>query len=88
MLTEPSRMCACVRVRVCVRARARAYTHTHIHTYIHTSLLGLEVQNLKSGKTLSYNGGNGKSKAIPVEAWSGPEGSRKLKLPDFMTVGT
>jgi len=30
----------------------------------------------------------GKGKAIPLQAWAGPEGSRKLKLPDFMTVGT
>jgi hypothetical protein len=26
--------------------------------------------------------------AIPLQAWTGPEGSRKLKLPDFKTVGT
>jgi hypothetical protein len=28
----------------------------------------------------------GKGKAVPLEAWSGPEGSRKLKFPDFMTT--
>ena len=28
----------------------------------------------------------GKGKAIPLQAWSGPEGSRKLRLPDFMTT--
>jgi len=27
----------------------------------------------------------GKGKAVPVHAWSGPEGSRKLRFPDFMT---
>jgi len=27
-----------------------------------------------------------KGKAIPLQAWSGPEGSRKLKFPDFMTT--
>ena len=27
-------------------------------------------------------------KAIPLEAWTGPEGSRRLRLPDFKTVGT
>ena len=32
--------------------------------------------------------GKGKGKAIPVQAWIGPEGSRKLKLPDFKKVGT
>jgi len=28
----------------------------------------------------------GKGKAVPLQAWSGPDGSRKLRLPDFMTV--
>jgi len=27
-----------------------------------------------------------KSKAVPLQAWSGPEGSRKLRFPDFMTM--
>ena len=27
-----------------------------------------------------------KGKAVPLEAWSGPEGSRKLRFPDFMTT--
>ena len=26
----------------------------------------------------------GKSKAVPLQAWSGPEGSRKLRFPYFM----
>ena len=28
----------------------------------------------------------GKGKAIPLQAWSGPEGSGKLRFPDFMTT--
>jgi hypothetical protein len=35
--------------------------------------------------TLHYPG---KGKAIPLQAWTGPEGSRRLRLPDFKTVGT
>ena len=27
-----------------------------------------------------------KSEAVPLQAWSGPEGSRKLRFPDFMTT--
>jgi len=27
-------------------------------------------------------------KAIPLQAWTGPEGSRRLRLPDFQTFGT
>jgi len=30
--------------------------------------------------------GKKKSKAALLQAWSGPEGSRKLRLPDFMTM--
>jgi len=30
----------------------------------------------------------GKGTAIPWQAWIGPEGSRRLRLPDFKTVGT
>ena len=30
--------------------------------------------------TLIWNG-----KAVPLQAWSGPEGSRKLRFPDFVT---
>jgi hypothetical protein len=29
-----------------------------------------------------------KGKAIPLQAWRGPEGSRRLRLPDFKTIGT
>ena len=32
--------------------------------------------------------GKGKGKAIPLRAWTGPEGSRRLKFPDFKTIGT
>jgi len=27
---------------------------------------------------------NKRSKAVPIQAWTGPEGSRKLRLPDFV----
>jgi hypothetical protein len=32
--------------------------------------------------------GKYKGKAIPLQAWTGPEGSRKLRLPNFKIVGT
>jgi hypothetical protein len=28
-----------------------------------------------------------RQKAIPLQAWTGPEGSRRLRLPDFYTIG-
>jgi hypothetical protein len=30
--------------------------------------------------------GKGKGKAVPLQAWSGPEGSRKLRFVDFLTT--
>jgi len=27
-----------------------------------------------------------KVKAVPLQAWSGPDGSRKLRFPDFVTT--
>jgi hypothetical protein len=30
----------------------------------------------------------GKGKALPLQAWTGPEGSRKLRIPDFVTIRT
>jgi len=27
-------------------------------------------------------------KAIPLQSWTGPDGSRRLRLPDFETIGT
>ena len=29
-----------------------------------------------------------KGKSIPLQAWTGPEGSRRLRLPDFKTFCT
>ena len=28
----------------------------------------------------------GKGKPVPLQAWTGPEGSRKLRFPDFVTT--
>jgi len=30
--------------------------------------------------------GKGKGKAVPLQAWTGSEGSRKLRLPDFVAT--
>ena len=38
-------------------------------------------------KTVKING-KGKGKAIPLQAWTGPEASRMLRLPDFKSFGT
>jgi hypothetical protein len=38
------------------------------------------------GEKSLYVGGKGR--AIPLQAWIGPEVSRSLRLPDFKTIGT
>jgi len=35
-----------------------------------------------------YIKGKGKGNAIPLQAWTGPEGSRMLRLPDIKKIGT
>jgi hypothetical protein len=30
----------------------------------------------------------GKTKAIPLQTWTGTQGYRRLRLPDFKTIGT
>jgi hypothetical protein len=30
----------------------------------------------------------GKGKAIPLQTWTGPKGSRRFRLPHFKTIGT
>ena len=34
--------------------------------------------------TTQLHGYKGKGKAVPLQAWSGPEGSRKLRFPDYV----
>jgi len=36
--------------------------------------------------TLEGEGKKKKSKAVPLQAWTGSEGSRKLRFPDFVTT--
>ena len=35
---------------------------------------------------MNTNGTSYKGKTVPLQAWTGPEGSRKLRLPDFVTT--
>jgi len=38
----------------------------------------------KKSQNILY--GKGKREAVPLQAWSGPEGSGKLRFPDYMTM--
>jgi len=43
-------------------------------------------QHPSSGVLKIVTAAYGTGKAVPLQAWSGPEGSRKLRFPDFMTT--
>jgi len=46
-----------------------------------SSITKLDVMNM-------YNRITMKGKAIPLQTWAVPEGSRRLRLPDFKVIGT
>ena len=56
------------------------YLHIYIYMYIYISIY---VNKYICVYVYVY-----KSKAIPVQARRGPEGSRRLRLRDFKTIGT
>ena len=49
---------------------------------------GLDGSRFYSGGDQILHVSKQKDKAIPLQAWTGPEGSRSLRLPDFKTIGT
>jgi hypothetical protein len=47
------------------------------------------IFNKEAPKSYNLNGKSlyvKKGKAVPLQAWSGPKGSRKLRFPDYMTT--
>ena len=54
----------------------------HVVSLSHSSFYSLSLLLFRSTEI-----SRGKGKAIPVQAWTGPEGSRRLRLPDYMTLG-
>jgi len=74
------------------------HTHTHTHTYTHTNIhihfsAKLKAKTLK-GVTYIVHADNWKRNRASIEwqkanqllARGGPEGSRKLRFPDFVTM--
>jgi hypothetical protein len=52
-------------------------------------LLGIKLGDYKIHKDVVVVAAKVKQgKAIPLQTWTGPEGSRRLRLPDFKTNGT
>jgi len=50
----------------------------HIVVWRPSGIIGWRTQGIVKGK----------GKAIPLPTWTVPEGSRRLRLPDFRTIGT
>ena len=42
--------------------------------------------NSSTSTTTTTSTSKGKGKTGPLQAWTGPEGSRKLRFPDFVTT--
>jgi len=42
------------------------------------------VRRCDTSNKLYFKYIKGKGKSVPLQAWSGPEGSRKLRFPEFM----
>jgi hypothetical protein len=61
---------------------------THIHAAWQPSILNLIGLDRNTYFYTHKGKGKSKGKAIPLRAWTGPEGFRKLRLPDFKTIGT
>ena len=63
------------------------YTHTHTrkgNTKSHKTQIDKTTKKLaREVKTHKWQD---KGKAVPLQAWTGPEGSRKLRFPDFVTT--
>jgi len=47
---------------------------------------GIVDEGKGKGCTYCTRGVVEEGKAVPLQAWSGPEGSRKLRYPNFMTT--
>jgi len=50
--------------------------------------ISLKLKLLLTQGTLCFLMYYSKGKAIPLQAWTGPEVSRKLRLPHFKKIGT
>jgi hypothetical protein len=53
--------------------------------YVKLRSVNLPATVTKKKKSHCYR--IGKGKATPLQAFTGPEGSRRLRLPDFKTIG-
>jgi hypothetical protein len=64
---------------------ARAFKEEFLGQKVYQLVDRLQIN---SQPTIGGSKGKGKGKATLLQAWTGPLGSRRLRLPYFKTVGT
>ena len=70
-----------------IHSRPSCFIQTHFNIIVlSNSLLAPPTPHRTPLSFGHFNKGKGKGKAAPLQAWSGPQGSRKLRFPDFMTT--
>jgi len=63
-------------IQIIKLASLSSYNSMFPHTKVN-----IQLHNLKYHRHTK-----GKGKSVPLQAWTGPEGSRKLRFPDFVTT--
>jgi hypothetical protein len=59
---------------------------TFLSERIPKAMMSIYISLFRVGVPVTFT--SKKGKAIPLQAWTDPEGSRSLRLPDFKTFGT
>jgi hypothetical protein len=73
----------------CPRTPVTNYQSTLITSHTSEDIIACHSTEYKKyAMPVELNLKKGKGKAIPLQAWTGPEGSRRLRLPDFQTIST
>jgi hypothetical protein len=62
--------------------------HSQLTSYARNILVHTKCRLLSTSWGWANNAETCRSKAIPLQALTGPEGCRRLRLPDFKTIGT
>jgi hypothetical protein len=70
---------------IIVRTKQLQTISTH-STYSHPTSVTNYFNNILTFRSEFTRKRKGKGKAVPLQPWSGPEGSTKLRFPDFMTT--
>ena len=87
---KQSQVCLCrFSTTTHVKDQAATISNNNISLWTNlTSRVFVEIRQNRENSRVVYSLyiGKGKGKAVPLQAWSDPEGSRKLRFPDFMTT--